>query len=51
MKIELSKAIIEIEKEAFYGCENLEKVIIPENACNIGSGAFTGCTNLKKVDI
>jgi len=35
--------LTKINSKAFYGCSNLEKVIIPENVITIESEAFYGC--------
>jgi len=39
----------EIGKYAFYGCENLETVTIPENVVGFGEKAFVNCGNLSQV--
>ena len=31
---------------AFYGCINLQQIVIPDSITNIGNSAFTGCTGL-----
>lgn len=38
-----------IESYAFYGCNNIETVMIPDSVKEIGVGAFKGCRNLQYV--
>lgn len=33
----------------FYGCQNLEQVILPSSVLSVGVNAFTGCSSLKWV--
>lgn len=40
---------LSIGKNAFYGCDLLEQVTIPETVLSIGSGAFYGCKSITKV--
>lgn len=42
--------ITEIKPCAFYGCNNLESVTIPNSVTDIGIYAFLHCTNLSKVN-
>lgn len=37
--------------DAFYGCEEITQVVIPEGVTTIGSRAFYGCTSLQQVVI
>ena len=39
----------EIGKFAFYWCENLEKIVFPDNLKNIDDYAFSGCDKLNKI--
>ena len=39
------------DKKAFYKCNNLESIILPDGLISIGSRAFYGCTRLKSVTI
>ena len=43
--------VTSIGKEAFYECENLTSVIIPESMISIGDSAFSNCMNLKEITI
>ena len=38
-----------IEKNVFYGCKDLETVVIGQNVTGIGEYAFSGCSNLKNI--
>ena len=40
-----------IGSDAFSGCTNLEKVILPDTLTEIGSGAFSNCHSLKEIKI
>lgn len=44
-------SIIKIGDNAFYGCENLISVNIPNTVLEIGRDAFNGCINLEKVNL
>ena len=41
----------EIGTGAFYGCSNLNSVVIPSDVVGIGNNAFAGCSNLTSVTI
>jgi len=40
-----------IGKDAFYGCNGLESITIPNSIASIGEKAFHGCDNLTRVNI
>lgn len=40
-----------INEDAFYGCDNLTSISIPESVTEIGHYAFSDCISLKKVTI
>lgn len=44
-------SITYIGVNAFYQCENLKEITIPESVTKIGDQAFYGCKSLRKVDI
>lgn len=35
----------------FYGCENIENIVIPEGVTSIGDNAFSGCNELESIII
>ena len=41
------RLVVGIPSMAFKGCENLEKIRIPENVLALGKGAFEGCDKVK----
>lgn len=41
----------EIKTSAFYGCTNLEEIVVSSNVDYIGGHAFYNCTSLKKVTL
>ena len=43
--------VTSIGEEAFYNCNNLMSVIIPNTITTIGYQAFAGCKNLKSIEI
>ena len=47
----ISPKVTKIGKNAFSGCKNLEKIVIPDTVISIGYRAFQGCTNLKNITI
>ena len=44
-------AVIAIGASAFYGCDGLTYISIPDSVRRIGAGAFDNCTSLKEVRI
>ena len=44
-------SLVSIGNEAFYGCERLTSVIIPDSVTSIGDRAFCGCERLTSVTI
>ena len=43
--------VLSIEKQAFYSCENVLKVTIPNTITTIGEGAFRSCSSLTEIVI
>ena len=43
-----AKEFYSIGHFAFYGCEGLEKIVVPKSVFFIGCSAFENCTGLKK---
>lgn len=43
--------VIGIGNSAFYDCENLKEVLLPESITSIGSNAFESCYNLEQVNL
>ena len=43
--------VIRIERNAFKGCRNLKKIVLPDSLNSIGSSAFNYCSNLTSVTI
>ena len=43
--------VIHIRSEAFYNCDSLTSVTIPDRVTSIGDGAFYGCTSLTSIII
>lgn len=46
-----SKPVIEILDYAFFGCENILSISIPDSVKKIGSYAFSDCTRLTEVSV
>lgn len=42
---------MEVGTDAFRGCKNLKKVILPNSLVSIGSCAFRDCTNLQDIEL
>ena len=49
--IEIPKGVSDIEKWAFYGCENLSTVKLPSSIKKIDPSAFRNCPSLKNISI
>lgn len=49
--LEYFTGLTEISQSAFYHCENLQEVIMPQTITKIGHDAFNGCTKLVSADI
>lgn len=47
----LNKPVTEIADNAFSGCSNIIRFVIPSTVTTIGSCAFYGCSSLKKITI
>lgn len=47
--IVLPESLVSIEKQAFWGCNCLEKLIIPDSVKTIGNDAFAECHGLEKL--
>lgn len=45
------KKVTAIGKSAFYGCENITGITLPETVTSIGDFAFSGCENLRSIVI
>lgn len=50
-EIDFGKSLKNIGKEAFFGCENVEKLLIPWNVKVIEQSAFEKCTGLSQVTV
>jgi len=49
--VKMHNNIENIEKLAFFGCENLSEISIPNSVKKIGDQAFGGCRKMKTIDI
>ena len=47
----VSEGVTSLSSYAFYGCDELEEVSLPQSLCRIGSLAFGGCTKLSSIVI
>jgi len=45
------KAVTSIGKNAFWGCEEITSITIPEGVTSIGTSAFFSCTKLKEITL
>ena len=43
--------VTKIGAKAFYLCNNLTSVTVPDSVTNIGAGAFSGCASLVSIDL
>ena len=50
-KVFLTNSLIDIKKEAFSNCFDLEEINLPINLKNIGEGCFHRCVSLKSMNI
>lgn len=50
-RITFSSEVTAIEKLAFYECENLVNIVMPNSICSIGVSAFYYCSNLKTISL
>ena len=50
-KVTLSKNIVSVGNDAFYGCSSLESVYIPESVNYIGSTVFKGTFSLTEINV
>lgn len=50
-KVTILNGVEDIAPNAFYGCENIEEIIMPDTVKMIGYWAFCTSNNLKKVNI
>ena len=48
---ESPSALTKIGRSAFFGCEALEEVVLPEGLLELGEASFALCGNLKSVEI
>ncbi len=49
--IEICNGITSVSKYAFYGCTNLNEVIMPDSVTDIGAKAFAKCWDLSKITL
>ena len=49
--IDLPNTIVKIGKKAFFGCEGITELVIPQGVTEIGEQAFDYCTALKKITL
>ena len=50
-KVIIEDGAVEIRDSAFYGCENLEEVDLPDSLQTIGRSAFSNCKYLRNISI
>ena len=49
--LEIKEGTVAIADKAFFGCDNLVSVTIPDSVVRIGGGAFEYCDNLENITI
>lgn len=49
--VTLGKYVVEVGKEAFYGCKNMENIILSSDLILIEDAAFKNCISLKEISI
>ena len=49
--IVLNNGFKEIQKSAFYSCDNLKSIVVPDSVTTIGDSAFSSCKSLTSVTI
>ena len=50
-EVELSEGLVGIGAVAFYGCQELKRIIMPSTVTRIGERAFYGCGKMKEVEL
>lgn len=50
-ELQFFTGVTAIDGQAFYCCETLESLVLPENVTTIGNSAFSGCENLTDIII
>ena len=48
--IQVPNSVVEIDRSAFHGCQQLKEVYLPARLKKIGSSTFGGCTQLVQID-
>ncbi len=48
-EVSIPSTVFAIGRNAFWGCERIERIVIPESVTCIKSGAFANCKHLKKI--
>jgi len=43
--------VVSLGEYAFYECDSIERIVIPDSVTSIGNRAFYGCDNLKEINI
>ena len=51
VRADLQDGITSVGDNAFNGCLNMRRIVIPQSVTSIGAKAFSGCSKLKTVDI